>query len=72
MLPTIMRLFSQPSDHFSVTEGIEHLIHPRSYVVRGLVLLDGSPMTNRSKATGQTKTGSEAPYNDIIKASYIT
>ena len=52
-----------------MVEGFEHLNDPRSYVVRGLMPLVGSPKANRSEVTGQTKIGSKAPNDRELRTS---
>ena len=59
------------NQHLVVVEGFEHLNDPRSYIVRGLIHLVGSPKANWSQVTGQTKSGSNGPddkeYNKVVK-----
>lgn len=42
----------------------EHPNDPRSYVVGGFALLEGSPMTTRSKVMTKTKSGSEVRHHE--------
>ena len=55
-----------------MVEGFEHPSDPGSYVLGVFMPLVGSPKANRSWVTGQTKSGSEAPYDEKKnKASYV-
>lgn len=47
-----------------VVEGFAYPCGPGSCTVGSMVLLVGTPMVERSQARGQTKSGSEDPYEE--------